>query len=117
MKALAKCGVAVVAGALLGVIGARFLFVGSWLSLIPWGIVGLALGAWCSRIESLGVGAAYGFSIVFVFMIAGYEGSAPLISRLLPFAVLGIVGSVFGLILGVLGSTAAGALRRGGRAS
>lgn len=42
-----KLLVAILAGALLGVLGARYLFVGSWLSLIPWGIAELALGAVC----------------------------------------------------------------------
>jgi hypothetical protein len=99
-----KYAVAVVAGAVLGLVGARYLFVGSWLSLIPWGIAGLALGAWCTPRASIGVGAAYGFSIVFAFMVAGYGGSAPLLGRLPAFAVIGLVGSVFGIALGLCGS-------------
>ena len=106
-----KYAAAVLTGAFLGVLGARFLFVGSGLSLIPWAIVGLVLGAWCSRVESLGVGAAYGFTLAFVFMIAGYSGSSPLIGRLPAFAVLGAVGAVCGLVLGLLGALAVGAVR------
>ena len=105
-----KYAVAVVAGALLGVVGSRYLFVGSALSLIPWAIVGLALGAWCGRTESIGVGAAYGFAIAFVFMVSGYQGSAPLLGRLPAFALLGLFGAACGLVLGILGSLAAGAL-------
>jgi len=95
---------AVGVGSVLGLIASRYLFVGSWLSLIPWTIAGLALGAWCARVESLGVGAVYGFFLVFVFMATGYAGSAPLVGRLPAFAVLGLIGAVCGLVLGVLGS-------------
>lgn len=96
--------VAVLAGAALGVIGARYLFVGSWLSLIPWGIAGLALGLWCTTLrQAISVGAAFGFAVAFVFMIAGYAGAAPVVTRLLPFAALGAVGAVCGLALGAIG--------------
>jgi hypothetical protein len=95
--------VAIVVGALLGVIGARYLFVGSRLSLILWGIMGLALGAWYQKREAMINGAVYGFVIAFVFMIAGYSGSASLVNRLPFFAILGVVGAVCGLVLGWLG--------------
>lgn len=103
---------AIVVGSVLGLIGSRYLFVGSWLSLIPWTIAGLALGAWCARAESLGVGAVYGFFLVFVFMATGYAGSAPLLGRIPAFAVLGLIGAVCGLVLGIMGSLAAGAWKR-----
>jgi hypothetical protein len=102
-----KYAVAVIVGAVLGVVGARYLFVGSWLSLIPWGIAGIALGVWCQPVEGLRVGAVYGFSIVFAFMVAGYGGSAPLVGRLPAFALIGLVGAVFGLVLGVAGAVLA----------
>ena len=92
-----------VIGFLLGFIGSRYFFVGSWLSLVPWGIAGLAIGYWSQRREALINGGIYGFVLAFVFMIAGYTGSASLISRLPFFAILGIVGGVCGLILGWLG--------------
>ncbi|HEX7619590.1 MAG TPA: hypothetical protein VF359_00145 [Anaerolineales bacterium] len=93
----------IVVGALLGIIGARYLFVGSWLTLIPWTIAGLAIGYWGQRRESIINGGIYGFTLAFVFMIAGYSGSASLISRLPFFALLGVVGGICGLILGFLG--------------
>jgi hypothetical protein len=97
--------VAVVLGTALGVIGARFVFIGSALSLIPWALAGLALGAWCTRVQALSVGAAYGFALAFVFMVAGYSGSAPLLGRLPAFALLGLVGAVCGLVLAWLGAS------------
>jgi hypothetical protein len=95
----------VLAGILLGYVGSRILFVGSWLSLIPWGIAGLAIGYWSQKREAIINGSCYGFALAFVFMIAGYEGSASLISRLPFFAMLGIFGGICGLILGLLGSS------------
>ena len=99
-----KLIVATLVGVVLGVIGARVLFVGSGLSLIPWSIVGMALGAWCSSLgETLSVGAVFGFVLAFVFMVAGYAGAAPLLTRVLPFAALGVVGAVFGMVVGLVG--------------
>jgi hypothetical protein len=48
-------------------------------------------------------GAIYGFVLGFVFMTAGYAGSAPLASVLLPFAGLGVVAAVGGVICAELG--------------
>ena len=101
--AISKLLVSILAGGFLGWIGARVLFVGSWLSLIPWGIVGLLLGYWSGKPEWLVNGCCYGFAEVFVFMIAGYAGSAPLISRLPFFAILGLFGAFCGLTLAWLG--------------
>ena len=72
-------------GAFLGVLNARYLFVGSWMSLVLWTFVGLILGYWSKTWHPAVVGAAYGFMLSFVFMSAGYAGKAPLVSRLLPF--------------------------------
>ena len=101
-----KLIVSVVAGAALGVIGSRVLFVGSGLSLIPWAIVGLLLGYWSGRSHAPVNGAAYGFALAFIFMVAGYSGSAPLLSRLPFFALLGLVGAGCGWLLGLLGALA-----------
>jgi hypothetical protein len=100
---MTKVIMSILVGSLLGVIGARFLFVGSWLSLIPWGIAGLLIGYWSQKREWLVNGACYGFALAFVFMIAGYAGSAPLISRLPFFAILGAIGGLCGLLLGLVG--------------
>jgi len=94
------------AGAVLGILCSRYLFVGSWLSLIPWAIVGLALGFWSGGRTAWVNGAAYGFILSFLFMLAGYAGSAPLVSRLPFFALLGIFGAICGAALGLIGAYA-----------
>lgn len=98
-----KILVAVLLGLVLGVLGARYLIVGSWLNLVPWGIAGLAIGAWGTKNESIVNGMCYGFILTFAFMIAGYSGTYSLISRFPFFAVLGVFGGVCGLMLGLLG--------------
>ena len=98
-----KVVVSIFSGAILGVIGARYLFVGSWLSLIPWGIAGLLIGFWSQKRQWLVNGICYGFTICFAFMIAGYSGSAALISRLPFFALIGLFGGMCGLFLGWAG--------------
>jgi hypothetical protein len=98
-----KVIVSIIVGALLGVIGARYLFVGSWLSLIPWGMAGLLIGFWSQKREWVVNGLCFGFAVSFVFMLAGYSGSASLISRLPFFAVLGLFGGLCGLVLGGVG--------------
>lgn len=111
--------VAVIGGA-LGFIGSRILFVGSALSLLPWTVVGLAIGfagfastEMKKNAEAAGLGAVYGFSLAFVFMIAGYNGTASLISRLPFFAVLGIVGAICGAVLGLIGAGLRQLVKRG----
>lgn len=103
-----KLVVSIAAGFLLGYIGSRVLFVGSWLSLIPWAIVGLAIGYWGHMREAMVNGVCYGFALAFIFMIAGYTGSASLISRIPLFAIFGIFGGLCGLILGLAGSAIRG---------
>jgi hypothetical protein len=101
-----KLFVSIIAGAVLGILGSRYLFVGSWLSLIPWALVGLALGYWSWKRVALINGAVYGFVLSFVFMAAGYSGNASLVSRFPFFAVLGLFGAVCGCGLGFIGSLA-----------
>jgi hypothetical protein len=48
-------------------------------------------------------GSCYGFALAFVFMIGGYAGGAPLISRLPFFAMPGLSGGMCGLLLGGAG--------------
>jgi NhaP-type Na+/H+ or K+/H+ antiporter len=98
-----KLLVSILVGAFFGVIGARFLFVGSWLSLVPWALAGLAIGFWGPRRQAMVNGAVYGFVLSFVFLMAGYSGSASLLSRVPFFAILGLFGAVCGLVLGVVG--------------
>jgi len=94
--------VAIVLGALFGLTGPRYLFLG-WFSLIPWGIAGLALGYWSQRGERVMVGVLYGFALCFSFMIAGYTGTASLVSRLPFFGLVGVFGALCGLGLTVVG--------------
>ena len=91
-------------GAALGVIGARYVLVGSGWSLLPWGLAALLVGvlAGSARLAALD-GAVFGFALAFVFMAAGYEGAAPLASRLPFFAVLGLVGAGCAALLAVVG--------------
>ncbi|HEY3341405.1 MAG TPA: hypothetical protein VGK81_05280 [Anaerolineae bacterium] len=92
-------------GVVLGVVGARYLFVGSFLSLIPWGLAGLLIGYWAGRPRvALANGGLYGFAVAFIFMLAGYQGEAPIISRIPFFALLGLVGAICGIVLGWMGS-------------
>lgn len=98
---------ALATGCVLGVIGARVLFVGSALSLIPWALVGLSVGAMARSAgiaAAAAAGALYGFGLGFSFMIAGYSGSAALVSRLVPFSVFGAIGAVCGACLSALGA-------------
>lgn len=108
-----KTYTALAAGAILGVLGARFLFVGSWLNLIPWSIAGFALGCWGTRNEAMVNGVVYGFVLCFIFMAAGYSGKFSLVSRVPFFAVLGVFGSACGLALGLAGFHARNKLRKG----
>ena len=103
-SSLCTAGLAV--GVVLGVVGARFLLVGSWLNLLPWGVAGAGLGAWATSVRAAAVaGAAYGFGLTFAFMIAGYTGSASLASRVFSFAIIGLVGAACGAVLAVLGAS------------
>ena len=107
-----KTALSIIVGALLGIIGARYVFVGSWLSLMPWGIVGLAIGYWGDRRAAMTNGAAYGFMLAFAFMVAGYSGTASLLSRLPFFAILGLFGAICGFVLGLLGFLLKGGIQK-----
>lgn len=98
---------AVLVGAVLGVVGARYLFVGSWLNLIPWTITGLILGHVPERRRAFRVGAVYGFSLFFAFMVAGYTGMRPILGRMPFFAVVGLVGAIYGCALGFVSALTA----------
>jgi hypothetical protein len=96
--------IAIALGLLLGWLCARVVFVGSAVALIPWAIGGLVIG-WFSPgwLFATIVGAVYGFALADTFLIAGYEGSAPLASVLLPFAALAVVGAVGGVVSALAG--------------
>jgi hypothetical protein len=98
-----KTYTAIAAGLILGIVGARYLLVGSWLNLVLWAVAALVLGYWGTKNESMVNGLTFGFVLSFVFMVAGYSGRASLISRVPFFAVLGVFGGICGLILGLAG--------------
>lgn len=94
--------IAVALGVFLGVAGARYQQFGFW-TLLPWGAIGIAVGAHPPRREAMVSGALYGFALSFSFMIAAYTGTATLLSRLPFFALLGLFGALCGLLLGLVG--------------
>ncbi len=98
---------AILVGALLGVLGARVLFVDSALSLVPWSVAGLVLGAVFadSRRQTRGVGAAYGFALAYSFMIASYDGASAVAGKLLPFLPFGVFGAICGTLLAIVGAS------------
>src|SRR3954470_17096570 len=95
MRHQARLGLLLAAGAvgaILGFVCARLVLVGSGLSLVPWGIAGIAVGSLSdTRRRAAVLGAVYGFALAYVFMVAGYDGSAALLTRLAPFLVFGAV--------------------------
>ncbi len=93
-----------VLGVVLGVTGAKYLLVGSALSLIPWGLVAALIGYTSpSRARTTTAGASYGFALAFTFMVAGYQGQPPVTHRLLPFALLGLLGAACATLLALAG--------------
>jgi hypothetical protein len=97
-----KIIVAGILGVVVGISGKYYLALGAY-SLIPWGIVGLGLGAWCAKREGMYAGALYGFCLCFAFMVAGYTGRPSLASRIPFFIVIGAFGAVCGLALTAVG--------------
>ena len=90
-------------GAVLGIVGARYLLVGSALSLVPWSVAGMCIGYFTDRRGAMINGAVYGFVLSFAFMCAGYKGTQPIMLRVPFFLVLGLIGAVCGFALGNLG--------------
>jgi hypothetical protein len=94
--------IAIIIGAVLGLTGPRYHSLG-WYSLIPWGLAGLLLGYRSQRTERFVTGALYGFALCFSFMIAGYDGATPLVTRLPFFTLVGLFGASCGLLLTFIG--------------
>jgi hypothetical protein len=97
-----KSVVAFIVGVVIGAAGPQYVFLGTY-SLIPWGLVAVALGFWGNRREALKGGAVYGFSLSFAFLITGYNGNPSLVSRFPFFVILALFGAVCGLALSALG--------------
>lgn len=95
--------VSAVIGAILGYAASKLLFL-QWLTLIPWGLAALVIGYFsATRQESILAGLAYGFLLGFIFMLAGYSGADPVITKVPFFVLLGIISAVCGAILAFLG--------------
>lgn len=109
----ARLGILVLLGAVLGLLGARYVLVGSGWSLLPWGVaavvIGVLAGTWRQAAIDAGV---YGFALVFVFMLSGYSGAGPAATRLPFFALLGLVGAVCAALLAVAAKAMRGWSRR-----
>jgi hypothetical protein len=113
--ALRALGAAALGVALAAV--AEFLFfVGhlAWLNLVVWAVVGLALGALSKRWSTATwVDAVVGFAIVFSYSVMGYQGRAPLLSALVPFALLALGGALGMAVAGAAGFGVRRLLSRG----
>jgi len=99
---MVKMIIAAILGVILGATGPYYASIG-WYSIIPWWMVGLAIGFWCTKRQSLYAGALYGFCLNFSFMIAGYTGTASLLRRLPFFILIGLFGAVCGVALAAAG--------------
>ena len=97
-----KTVVAFIIGVIIGAAGPQYVFLGPYC-LIGWGLVAVALGLWGNKREALKSGAVYGFSLSFAFLVAGYNGTASLVSRFPFFVILALFGAVCGLALSALG--------------
>lgn len=87
---------AVALGVVLAVVAEYLFFVGrgSWLNLVVWAVVGLAIGALSRRWSTaIWTDAVVGFAIVFTYSVLGYQGAGPLVRALAPFALIGLVGA------------------------
>ena len=98
-----RLATAVALGLILGWAAAHALFL-HWWTLVPWGVAALALGYRANRAGAVTAGTVYGFVLCFVFTLATYGGTAPAITRVPFFTVLGLVGALCGLLLALLGA-------------
>jgi hypothetical protein len=90
--------IAAVAGIALGALG------GPAIVLIPWAIAGLTIGYMSADWrQAAASGGLFGFLVAFCFMVAGYNGSESLVSRVPFFALLGIFGAICGIAWALLG--------------
>jgi hypothetical protein len=84
-------------GFVMSFISSRYLFVGSGLSLIPWGILSLLFGVMArSMSEATRLGAIYGFSQAFIFLWLDKAGNTPSGQFLTLFAIISGLGILAG---------------------
>jgi len=94
---------AIVLGFLLAWGAAHAMFL-QWWTLVPWGLVGVALGYRATRGRAMIAGALYGFVLCFMFTLLGYGGAAPAMRQVPFFTVFGLIGALCGLLLALLGT-------------
>jgi len=106
-------------GVALAAVAEYLFFVGrgSSFNLVVWGVVGLVIGV-LSRRWSTGIwaDAVVGFAIVFTYSVLGYQGVAPLLGALLPFAGIALVGAAGMAAAGAAGFGIRRLVMRGRRA-
>jgi hypothetical protein len=93
-------------GVVFGFISAHSpLFSTSWIALIFWGIVGVAIGFLSrGKREAMVSGGVYGFFLVLSFLAFGFHGASTQVSSfVLLMLVLGVIGIVCGLITSWIG--------------
>ena len=104
--------VAIGLGLLLGLLCARVVLVDSAASLVPWALVGLAVGVGRRPRDAAAIGAAYGFSLSLAFMAFSYAGHAALVAVAGLDLALACFGGVCGAVLSTVGSLPSSRLRR-----
>lgn len=99
-----KMLLAATVGIVFGFIATHYLLVGSYLNLFVWVVAAMVLGYMAnSKRQGAYIGAAFGFCLTMAFMISGYTGQQAVVTRLLPFAIIALVGAACGLTWSVIG--------------
>jgi len=90
-------------GVMLGLLAARFLFVGSSLSLLVWAAVVVGVGVAAPSIRAaLGGGAILGFTTVWSFIGFGYQGARPIVEEAIPFTLIAVLGAIGAAVVALL---------------
>lgn len=119
LRVLRVLGAAIL-GVGLAAVAEFLLFVGpgSSLNLVVWAVIGIALGALSRRWSTaIWVDAVVGFAIVFSYSIMGYQGSAPLMTALAPFALIALGGAAGMAAAGAAGFAVKRLFSRRGRST
>jgi hypothetical protein len=106
-------------GVALAAVAEYLFFVGrgSSFNLVVWGVVGLVIGVLSRRWSTaIWADAVVGFAIVFTYSVLGYQGVAPLLGALLPFAGIALVGAAGMAAAGAAGFGIRRLVMRGRRA-
>ncbi len=94
----------IVAGIVLGLL-AKYILAGSVYNLIIWTVAGVTIGYFSKTIRNaLLNGFLFGFFVSFFFMVHGYTGTTPVVTRFIPFGALGVFGGACGIVLGIIGN-------------